>query len=230
MRLVGFLLGGLLAASAGFASDPPTEATADATSITVNGRMIGTDLLAIGEDSPTVPQAQPAVTPAQIEELERQVTALLEKLQELRRALQAQPETRALTPDEAVKEWRQNPQEPVTVEFGIGEAGWPDGPIPLGEDQLPPIIADWDGRLSNGGRFSLFLTAAAIRGFHETQTDTTPDRPVGYVDSGDVDRLCRQLKGKGVRVSGIIRANRPDDRYTDFSITVDDAANFRVNE
>jgi hypothetical protein len=202
------------------------------TSVTINWQMIEAELLAAGEDPPPAPQSQPAVTLEQIEELERHAAAQLEQLQQLRSALQEQtrPEARALTPDEAVDAWQQHPQEPVNVEFGIGDVGWPDAPIAIDEDPLPPIIADWDNRLSNGGRFSLFLTAAAIRGFHESRSDTPPDRPAGYVDAADVDRLCRHLKGKGVRVTGVIRASRPDDRYTDYSIIVDDAANFRINE
>jgi hypothetical protein len=202
------------------------------TTITINWRMIEAELLAAGEDSPPAAQAQPAVTPEQIEELERAAAALLERLRQLRRALQLQAhsEARALTPDEAVKAWLQNPQEPVTVEFGIGEAGWPDAPIPIDEDPLPPIIADWDNRLSNGGTFSLHLTAVAIRGFQESQTDPPHDRPAGSMDTGDVDQLCKRLTGKGVRVTGLLRPSRPDDRYSDYSIIVDDAANFRIFE
>jgi hypothetical protein len=44
-----------------------------------------------------------------------------------------------------------------------------------------------------------------------------------------VGLICRHLKGKGVRVTGVIRASRPEDRYTDYSIVVDDARHFAVN-
>jgi hypothetical protein len=135
-----------------------------------------------------------------------------------------------MTPAEAGEAFQRDPKQPLTVEFGVESAGCPDGPIPIGEDPLPPILADWDGRLPNGGKFSLLLTAKAIRGLKNVGVDLPAAEPVGLVDQTRLGFLCKHLKGKGVRVTGLIRASRPGEKYTDYQIIVDDAANFRINK
>jgi hypothetical protein len=40
--------------------------------------------------------------------------------------------------------------------------------------------------------------------------------------------LCKHLKGKGVRVTGVLKAVRPGDRHTDYHIVVDDPRDFEV--
>lgn len=134
------------------------------------------------------------------------------------------------TPAEAVESFKHNPMEQITVEFGVESAGWPDSPIPIGEDPLPPIMADWDGRLPNGGKFSLVLTAKAIRGLKDVGIDLPPAQPVGLVDQARLGVLCKHLKGKGVRVTGLVRATRPGERHTDYHIVVDDPVNFMINK
>jgi hypothetical protein len=159
-------------------------------------------------------------------ELEQQATEILRRIRELRAATYAIPSTkRVMTPDEAVEAFNSVPAVPApraTVEFGISDVGWPDGPIAVGADPLPPIVADWDSRLPGGAKFSLVLTARAIRGIDTT----SPDAPPALVDQRRVDALCRQLKGRGVRATGTLKAARPGDRHTDYYLVVDNAKDF----
>jgi hypothetical protein len=167
-----------------------------------------------------------------VADLERKLAALQKELQGIRDVLQALAKSRlvALTPEAAVRSYETKPQEPITVEFGVESAGWPDAPIPIEEDPLPPIMADWDGRLANGGKFTLILTAKAIRGLENMGVELPPTEPPGLFDLGRLSTLCKYLRGKGVRVRGLVRASRPGEAHTDYYITVDDARNFRVNE
>jgi hypothetical protein len=175
--------------------------------------------------------AETATLEKRLLDLEWQLTALQQELQDLRRELQAQsaPKVVPMTPEEAVHAFKQDPDRLLTVEFGVESAGWLDGPIPIDEDQTPPIRAEWDGRLSTGGQFALFLTARAISGLADIGIELPPATPVGLVDIERVGLICRHLKGKGVHVTGVIRASRPEDRYTDYSIVIDDPRHFAVN-
>jgi hypothetical protein len=184
-----------------------------------------------GDDpQPSAPGVETATLEKRLIDLERELAALQQELQDLRRELQAQPAPKVvpMTPEEAVHAFKQDPDRLLTVEFGVASAGWLDGPIPIDEDPTPPIRAEWDGRLSNGGQFALFLTARAIRGL-DIGIELPPATPVGLVDTVRLGLICRHLKGKGVRVTGVVRANRPEDRYTDYSIVVDDPRHFAVN-
>ncbi len=134
-----------------------------------------------------------------------------------------------MTPEEAVKSFQQDPEKMYTVEFGVETAGWLDGPVRADEDPTPPILADWDGRLLNGRKVSLFLTGKAIRGLTDGGIELPPAQPPGFVDIGRVDRLCKDLKGKGIRATGLIRAARPEERTTDYYIVVDDPRHLAVN-
>jgi hypothetical protein len=186
-----------------------------------------------GEDpQPSAPGIDTAALEKRVADLERQLGTIQKELQEIRRELQAQarPGVTVLTPEQAVKAFRQNPQGWVLVEFGVESAGWPDGPIPFGEDPMPPIMADWDGRLSNGGKFSLLLKPRAIRGLKDVGVDLPSAMPPELVDLQRLSVLCKHLKGKGVRVTGFVQASRPNETTTDYYVVVDDPADFRINE
>ncbi len=165
-------------------------------------------------------------------ELERRLAAVQQELQEIRRELQRPARLRvaAMTPEEAVKAFQQDPKKLFTVEFGVESAGWPDGPTRVGESPLPPIMADWNGRLSNGGKFSLVLGGKAVGELKDIGIELPPAQPAGFADFQRLGVLCKQLAGKGVRVTGLLKASRPGERYTDYYILVDDPANFRVNK
>jgi hypothetical protein len=180
---------------------------------------------------PPAPQGDTAALEKRVADLERQLASLQEELQEVRRQLQAQttPAVAALTPQEAVKSFQEDPKALVTVEFGVEAAGWPDGPIPIDEDPMPPIMADWDGRLLDGGKFTLILTANAIRGLEDVGIELPPALPVGLVDLERLSVLSKHLKGKGVRVTGIVKASRPDTKTSDYYIVADDPAHFQIN-
>jgi hypothetical protein len=184
------------------------------------------------EAQPTAPQVDAVALEKRIADLERQLSSVQKELQDVRRELRAQaiPKVAALTPEQAVAAFKQNSKKLFTVEFGVESAGWPDGPTRVGDDPTPPIMADWDGRLSNGGKFTLLLTAGAIRGLKDIGIELPPAEPIGLVDLNRINLLCNHLKGKGVRVTGSIRANRPNERYTDYTIVVDDPAAFVVNK
>jgi hypothetical protein len=148
------------------------------------------------------------------------------------RSLTAFDETKraAMTPEQAVASFRQDPEKPCTVEFGVESAGWLDGPLRVDEDPTPPILADWDGRLLNGRKFSLFLTGRAIRGLNDVGIELPPDQPPGLVGPQRLGLLCKHLKGRGVRVTGLIRPTRPAETRTDYYIVVDDPDHFAVND
>jgi hypothetical protein len=181
---------------------------------------------------PSASKVDTAVLEKRIAELERQLASLQKELQALRSELQVQakPKVVAMTPEEAVASFKLDPKKPITVEFGVESAGWPDGPVAIDEDQMPPLMADWDNRLKNGGKFTLILTAKAIRGLKDVGIELPSAQPAELVDLQRLGVLCRHLKGAGVRVTGSVRANRPDERYTDYYIVVDDPANFTINK
>jgi hypothetical protein len=143
---------------------------------------------------------------------------------------EAQANLAALTPEQAVQSFKQDPQKRVTVEFGIESAGWLDGPIRFGDDPHPPLLADWDGRLSSGGKFSLLLTAKALRGLKDAGIGLPPAQPEGFVDLGRLGQLCKHMKGKGVRVTGIVRTSRPEAKNADYTLVVDDPSHFAFNK
>jgi hypothetical protein len=200
------------------------------------GSLLGVALASVGAgaDDPQPPAADAgqAALEQRVAELERQVTSLQQELQDIRREMQraGRPRVAAMTPDEAVRSWQMNPDKLFTVEFGVESAGWPDAPIPIGEDQMPPIMADWDGRLSNGGKFTLLLTARAIRGLTDVGVDLPQSQPAELAEFERLGVLCKHLRSRGVRVTGFVRASRPQERYTDYYIVVDDPASFAINE
>ncbi len=204
------------------------------TSITINWRMIQEELAAadVADREAGVVDDPVTALVQRVAELERQLAAVQRELQAVRLELDAQVRAKfaAMTPEEAVESFKQDPQKLLTVEFGVESAGWPDGPIPIGEDQMPPIMADWDGKLSNGGRFTLYLKANAIRGLDDVGIELPQVQPLGLNDFERLGVLCKHLKGKGVRVTGLVKANRPGEAHTDYSIEVDDPANFRINK
>jgi hypothetical protein len=185
-----------------------------------------------GDTQPAAPEVDAAALEKRVADLERQLASIQKQLQDVRHELLAlaKPKVAVMTPEEAVRSFKENPMKLVTVEFGVESAGWLDGPTAVGEDPMPPILADWDGRLSNGGKFSLLLKAKAIRGLKEIGIELPPAQPVGLADLERLGLLCKQLKGKGVRVTGLIQASRPSERHTDYYIVVDDPANFRINK
>jgi hypothetical protein len=186
-----------------------------------------------GTDDPQPPAADVGQTNLEqrVAELERHIKSLQQELEDIRREMrEGRPKIPAMTPDEAVRSWQQNPYKLVTVEFGVESAGWPDGPIPIGEDPTPPIMADWDGRLSSGGKFTLLLTAKAIRGLADVGVDLPESQPARIADLRRVSVLCKHLQSKGVRVTGLVKASRPQERYTDYYVIVDDPANFAINK
>jgi hypothetical protein len=179
-----------------------------------------------------VSQADTAALDKRLAELERRLAAVQKELQEVRRELQTEAPAKAavLTPQQAVESFRQDPKRPVTVEFGVETVGWPDGPIPIGEDPMPPILADWDGWLPGGGKFTLVLTSKAIRGLKDIGVELPPDLPKGAFDLQRLSVLCKHLKGKGVRVTGVVKTGHPNWSGADYSIVVDDPQDFQINK
>jgi hypothetical protein len=181
---------------------------------------------------PAASKIDTAAIGQRIADLERQLAAVQKELQAIRSQLQAQarPKVVAMTPEEAVRSFKQDPKKLVTVEFGVESAGWPDAPVRVGEDPMPPIMADWDNRLPGGGKFSLLLTAKAIRGLRDIGIELPPAPPAEFVDLQRLSVLCKHLKGKGVRVTGFVRSSRPEQANTDYYIVVDEPANFSINK
>lgn len=136
------------------------------------------------------------------------------------------PDIKALSPAEAVQRMLKTP---VTVEFRVETAGWPCAPIPVGEDPLPPIMLDWDGRLPKGGRFYALLTAKAIRQMHASDKDR-PGPEFGHLtaDTGYVDRLCKRFQGKGIRVTGRLQPPAPGAAPSETYLLVDSAENITI--
>jgi hypothetical protein len=208
------------------------RSSANATLPVINRPHCGANVRRRHDPQPSAAGVEIATLEKRLLDLERQLAALQQELQDLRREFQAQapPMVVPMTPEEAVHAFQQDPDRLLTVEFGVASAGWLDGPVRIDEDPTPPIRAEWDGRLSNGGQFALYLTARAIRGLADLGIELPPATAVGLVDMERVGLICRHLKGKGVRVTGVIRASRPEDRYTDYSIVVDDPRHFAVNK
>ena len=86
-------------------------------------------------------------------------------------------------------------------------------------------MADWDGRLLGGGKFTLILTAKAINNLKTVGADL-PSPEFGYYER--LNQLCEILKGRGVRVTGQIHARRSFN--TDYLIVVDDPDHFKIND
>jgi hypothetical protein len=176
--------------------------------------------------------ADVAAIEQKLADLERQIASLQDALQSLRRDVQAlgkADKPKAMTPQEAVEAFKKDPKQRFTVEFGVEGAGWPDGPISIDEDPLPPIMADWDNRLQNGGKFTLILTAKAIRGLKKADPTLAPAALPDLVGESDLSAICKRLKGKGVRVTGAIKVSQPEAETSDYILLVDDAADFSIN-
>ena len=90
-------------------------------------------------------------------DIEQRIDELKREVQELRAQLPPEiaGKRRALTPIEAVESFRKNPQQPVTVEFGVlpGSADELSGLQHL-DEPVGPIRAVWDNYLPEGRTFT----------------------------------------------------------------------------
>jgi hypothetical protein len=169
-------------------------------------------VLAIGIDA-EAPVAKPTLSKARVARLEREVADLGTRIPVMQKILEdAQVELRegnrpvAMTPSEAVGSFQKDPKKAVTVEFGVMSIGFPDGPIRVGDDPVPPMILTWDNYLSGGGSFSAVVPGRV----YMRLADFTAETPLNAVIIGEDSfeslrrRVARHIEINGVRIIGLV--------------------------
>jgi len=96
----------------------------------------------------------------------------------------------------------------VQVEFTVAAANALFGPVPAGSDHRMPIRLSWDGKLEGGGAFYVMLRGDAAGG-----------------SPGD---RCKELKGKKVRVTGILHGANADRAEVVRFIEIDDLKSIEI--
>jgi hypothetical protein len=138
--------------------------------------------------------------------LERQVREVREESTALRNAKSTNSASqnalrRGVTPAEAVESFRRAPKEPVTVELGVQSIGYPDGPIPIGEDPEPAISATWDNYFVDGGTFTAIVPPAVYRKL------TLPGKDGSRTPltlGAERREVVKHIEENGIRVTGVI--------------------------
>src|SRR5262249_49109298 len=149
------------------------------------------------------PNPDPAALEKKLTELGERIATLQREVTELRNQLDklTPPKAVVLTPQEAVEAYKKNPNQPVTVEFGVelGSARFRTG---FGEEDS--IWAIWDGQLAGGGTFSAILRPRAYLELN------IPSKEKGKAavkpPAGDERKLVgRHVDENGLRVTGLVR-------------------------
>jgi hypothetical protein len=95
--------------------------------------------------------------------LEHQIAVLQRELAQVRDELAKFEPARAMTPAEAVAAFLADPKQSVTVEFGVAPIGERSGPVRVGDDPDPPIVAVWDNFLVDGGTLEAVVPPAVYK-------------------------------------------------------------------
>lgn len=149
--------------------------------------------------------------------LEKEIDRFQRELAQVREALAKQRPPKAVSPVEAVSMFRKDPNQIVTVEFGVQKIGYPDGPIPIGEDPEPAISATWDNYLVDGGTLTAVIPPRIYRKL------TLPGKEgsrVALSPGMQRKQVVAHIEANGVRVTGAIKEISPNR----FTIFIDDAA------
>lgn len=135
------------------------------------------------------------------ETIERLIAALQDELAYIRRQLGTPPQRKAVSPSEAVEQFKRFPKEPVTVEFGVEPVGYPDAPSRLGDDPEPAISARWDNRLIGGGTLTAIVPPAVYRKLLLPASDGTMRSPA---PGEERKAVVRHIETHGIRVTGVV--------------------------
>jgi hypothetical protein len=181
-----------------------------------------------GDDSSTK-TADIAALEQRIARLEQQASQLQQDLQAAKQELQrlAPRKVRAMTPQDAVNAYLKDPDQPVTVEFGVepGCAAILDGLVREGEDPVGPIRAVWDNRLVDGKTLTAYLPPKVYRRLKGFAPDD--ERKVVVAQPGESlldplrSRVAKHIEENGIRVTGAIQR----DAFENYFIQVDDPLN-----
>ena len=160
----------------------------------------------------------PAALRKRLTELDDKIAALQRESAELRKQLDqlAPPKPVVLTPAEAVAAFAKNPDQPVTVEFGVeaGSAADRTGPGPA-----DVIVATWDGLLTDGGRFTVVLHPKAYAGLELPPKEK--GKPATKPAPGkERETIGRHIDEHGLRATGVVKRTG----IHDYLIEVDDPA------
>jgi hypothetical protein len=164
------------------------------------------------------PADEKAALEKQAAELRQQIARLQKELEIVEERWQKLAPRRALTPAEAVAAFRTKPENPVTVEFGVLPIGERSGPIAVGEDPDPAIIAVWDNYLPGGGTLTAVIPPGVFKKLQLPNKDGTKN-PLKLGE--ERKQVVGHIETNGIRVTGVLRDHGRDR----FSITIDDPAN-----
>jgi hypothetical protein len=180
-------------------------------------------IVAVGVIPGQARASDPADLRQKLTDLEGRIAALQREAVELRHQLDklAPPKLAAVGPHEAIEAYRKNPNQPVTVEFGV-EAGSGACRTGLGPG-ADAIIATWDGRFPGGGTLTAILHPSAYVGLKIPSKEigreaVTP--PLGDERAA----IGRHIDEHGLRVTGVIRQGEGFPRVPSYYIEVDDPA------
>ncbi len=152
--------------------------------------------------------------------IERLIASLQDELAHIRSQLDKPSHRKAVTPQEAVEQFKRFPKEPVTVEFGVEPIGYPDVIVRVGDDPEPPIWARWDNRLVGGGTLTAIVPPAVYRKLTLPATDAS-QKPLTLRD--ERKEVVRHIETHGIRVTGILMPGGLHGE--DYTIQITDPAN-----
>jgi hypothetical protein len=166
------------------------------------------------------PGPDPADLQKKLSELEERIATLQREAAELRMQLDKLTSHKVviLTPQEAVDAYKKNPNQSVTVEFGV-EPG--SARIRTGFGHEDAIWAIWDGQLSGGGTFTAILQP---RAYMELKIPSKEKGTAGVKPplGGERTFVGRHVDVNGLRVTGQIRQGSEGFWRGDYYMVVDD--------
>jgi hypothetical protein len=183
---------------------------------------------AAGEETATK-AADIAALEQRIERLEQQASQLQQDLEAAKQDLQrlAPRKVRAMTPQDAVNAFLKQPDQPVTVEFGVEPecAAIFDGLFREGEDPIGPMRAIWDNRLADGKSLTAYLPPKVYRRLKGFAPEDAREVIVPRQGENAIDplrsRVAKHIEENGIRVTGTIQR----DSFENYFIQIDDPAN-----
>jgi hypothetical protein len=188
-----------------------------------NAAVLGVLLIAtipLKADSPDADSPDADSLRQRVAAIERLIASLQEELVDIQRRLDKPPHRKALTPSEAVEQFKRLPQEPITVEFGVEPVGYPDAPSREGDDPEPAISARWDNRLVGGGTLTAIVPPAVYRQLLLPASDGSK-RPLALLQ--ERKEVVRHIETHGIRVTGVLKPG--GFQGEDYTIQVTDPVN-----
>jgi hypothetical protein len=181
------------------------------------GLLFLTALFSRADDQPL---PDPAALQSKLTQLDMRIAALQREAAELRTQLDklSPPKVPILTPQEAVEAFKKDPNQPVTVEFGVNPgSAW----IRTGIGHEDAIWAIWDGQLAGGGSFVAIVQPKA---YMQLKIPSKEKGKAAVKPPAGSERslIGRHIDENGLRVTGLVRHSSESPWLGEYYIEVDD--------